>query len=157
MDVAVLGILSVYQRSMWYQFVLQNGIIGKWWAQGLLGGLLAATDMVGRLSGFWSLLSQPWGEGFKSSMVSLPHYRFESSRLINHELDLLKPWANSSFLFKVGYFRHLLIITEGWQTQLKNSLFSPHPENRVCFLYGLNGNLRVKKKNQSKTLSRRWY
>lgn len=39
MDVAVLGILSIYQRLMWYQFVLQNGIIGKWWAQGLSGGL----------------------------------------------------------------------------------------------------------------------
>lgn len=37
MDAAVLGILSVYQRLMWYHFVLQNGIIGKWAPRRSLG------------------------------------------------------------------------------------------------------------------------
>lgn len=99
----------------------------------------------------WILTSFPamrWGVWVFHGV--LPHSRSTSNRLINHELDPLKPWANTSFLFKVGYFRHLLIITEGWQIQMTNSLFSPHPENRVCFLNGLNGNLWVKKKNKAK-------
>lgn len=52
MDVAIRGILNIHQRLVCYPFVLQNGIIRRWWAQGLPEGPQAITNMAGRSVGF---------------------------------------------------------------------------------------------------------